>query len=60
MRGWAAFCDYSRLSYGSFAVFFDKKNVNLKFSNIFCQKTSLHNLQKVLKTAVSNTMAADL
>ena len=60
MRGWAAFCDYSRLSYGSFAVFWIKKNVNLKFSNIFCQKTSLNNLQKVLKTAVSNTMAADL
>ena len=60
MRGWAAFCDYSRLRYGSFAVFWIKKNVNLKFSNIFCQKTSLHNLQKVLKTAVSNTMATDL
>ena len=60
MRGRAVFYDYSRLSYGSFAVFWIKKTVNIKFSNIFCQKTSLHNLQKVLKTAVSSTMATDL
>ena len=64
--GRPAFYDQLLLSYGSFSLtssaFVEKKeNINLRrFLKIFCQKTSFHNLLKVPKNTVPNTMAIDL
>ena len=37
-----------------------KENIDIRFWKIFRQKASFHNLQKVLKNTVPNTMATGL